>query len=188
MSLESKNEPAILSYFKRSKEGRSFGSDLDVVQEFVDRYQITRRDGRTEGLKKLLAELGECASNFEADRVLGGWSQAVYIGDELIVNATIAAAAGVFRKRRLSPEDDEVKGYIAAKATAMLLSADGPRPGGAVTYGREAYNKLIRPVVREGRTLGVHGMTVFAIAESTDYVSTHPLNACRGIVGFRNLL
>lgn len=127
------------------------------------------------------------ASNNDLAQVLGKWSGDASAGDEQAINALVIAAAFMYQGWRDVITDDRRRGFVAAKACSILLKLDGPRPGRSnVTYGAEAFQTVITPVILSGHTLGKEGLEVFFNATQRDSLLTHPIHDMRGVVGFRD--
>ncbi len=155
--------------------------DSDEAERVLD--EVNAEIEGNSRLKDMLGRLtSEGQDNIGVARVIGGWASSAYAKDVLAVAALVVA--GGFMWKGWQSMDEELKGFVAAKACSILSSL-GAVPGSVVKKAPDLISDVIKPVISSGHTLGEEGKDVFLRAANRNPFPADPVYTIRGLVGFK---
>ena len=140
-------------------------------------------------LKKILDQLGaDGTGNIPIARVIGGWKFNASIGNPEARDALVLAGGFMYDDWVSKFPAQESRVFIATKASECLLLLDKKESKALTSYGQDAFNDVILPVVLLGGRLDEESLGKFITSMETYAFDNSPYHTLNGHVGLRDLI
>ena len=166
--------------------------EIAGMNPYTGWYELSVANKKIEAnpeLKKRLDQLGVGGTdNIAVARVIGAWKFDASIGNKEARDALVLAGGFMYGKWDSTFPTQESRVFIAAKASAGLLSLDKQIGKPSTTYGQDAFNDVILPAVLLGGKFDEKGQGQFIQIMEAYAVESSPYHNLNGRVGLRELI